>query len=246
MDPIAKLISNEDLEEEEEIGYNELSNDCDNPKKFLIDFEIAKRERLLRDQRKADLINSLAIEELKWKLNGKPLPDFIKKNILKTKTDLARLLELEELDERLKPDLPAYAMKEYHKPMVYEYFKVITVKNSPESRDDRVFDIEDGDGILFEFDFFVIADGRINRDFRNTSFYRKVLKVYRDASYYGAIIAVGKMQNSLVIKDVYALEKIPQHLLYDQRIDPLNDDVPVVTASAVSVARAHAIVDQDI
>ena len=245
MDPIAEPVSNNIPEEEiEDLEYNELGNNCDNPKKFLIDFEIAKRERFIRDERKAELINSLAEEELRWKLSGKQVTNPIKKTILERRIELAKLMKLEEMDERLKFNPMHNGVKEYHKPLIYEYFKVVAIRDSTKSRGDKIFDLEDGDGSWYEFDFFAIAGGLTDKNYRYTPFYRNILNVYRDASYYGAMIAIGKAQNDLIMRDIYALEKMPQHLLYDQRIDPLNDSVPVVTASVIAVPRAHAIVDQ--
>ena len=103
--------------------------------------------------------------------------------------------------------------------------------------------LKDGDGSIYEFDFFAIAGGATNKNYYNTPFYRKIIYVYRDASYYGAMIAIGKAQNDLVMRDIYALEMIPQHLLYNQRIDPLNNDVPMVLASTRSFPQAYAVVE---
>ena len=220
-------------QEEEELADNQLGNECDNPKKFRIDHAIAKRERELRDERQNEIIDELAKKELRLKLNNDTtLFSAAKIHINKLKAELLTLIELEEMDERPN-SIPnsETGLKDYVKPLVYEYFKVLSIRDCDDSTE-KIFEVEDGDGIVFDLDFFIISGGRIDKRYAYTELYRKIQLVYRDASHYGAIFAVGKSQD-IVIHDIYVMEKMPQHLLYEQKIDVLNDTHrPIVRATA--------------
>lgn len=190
---------------QDQLGVNQLSDECSNPRKFQIDHDVALREKEYRHIQKEKVIDKLAEMEFNLKMNGTgSLTEFelrMKKELIeKTKETLVKLYEFEEKDE----------LRE----LTYEYFKVINFKEAPRQQNGfRLFEVEDGDGIVLEFDFYEIYT--TNRNAQKTMDYPT--SECNKFNYRGEIMAIGKDANNFIRK-VRHLEYLPSHLVNEQKI----------------------------
>ena len=224
---IETLVIATEVEHEEILNDNQLSDECENPMKFYLDYLIAKREIEVRTKRKNELIDRLAALEFKYKMaDTRDIADFIKREISGFKTELYKLLKMEKADN---------PTKNTHK---YEYFKILELNRS--SHYFAICKGVDGDGREINFDFKKITDAT-NLMFgfeKKVYLYEKLVQIY-NASVYGSILVFEK-DADLNITDISILDELPQHLLHEQKIQFLTEGSQCVARARASVMALEA------